>query len=315
MNRKARFDVVGIGLNSVDFLCVLPRAPEPNTKTPMKSFLRQGGGQAATAMVACTRLGLQAAYVGAVGDDPIGAISVDSLRAEGVNAEGVVVKPGLRSQCAVVLIDSRSGERTILWDREARLEEGDVKKDWVTGCRCLLVDGHNLPAEVQAARWAREAGIPVVFDAERADSGSPGTGDLLALCDFVFGSQKFPALLTGRSDPRGALKALRDTGPSVVGMTLGGEGALAYDGREFYESEGFEVALADTTGAGDVFHAGVCYSVLQGWEVQRTLDFSNAFAAMSCRSVGGRTGIPRLHEVEAFLRERGRPLGGLSPRK
>jgi sugar/nucleoside kinase (ribokinase family) len=304
--QKKRFDVVGIGLNSVDYLCVLPEFPAPNTKTSMTGFLRQGGGQAATAMVACARLGLRAAYLGAVGDDPIGKISLESLKLEGVNVDGVAVKPGLRSQCAVVLVDSRSGDRTILWDREARLEETDVKKDFVVDCGCLLVDGHALPAEIQAARWARESGIPVVFDAERVRDN---TRELMSLCDYVIGSQEFPPLMTGMSEPRLALQALHEVGPSVVGMTLGENGAIAYDGRDFFESEGLSVSAADSTGAGDVFHAGFCYGVLQGWSLQKNLDFSNAFAAMSCRSVGGRTGIPRLDEVETFLQGHGRGEG------
>ena len=86
-------------------------------------------------------------------------------------------------------------------------------------------------------------------------------------------------------------------------MTLGRQGALAYDGERYFESPGFEVQAVDTTGAGDVFHAGVCYGAIQGWGVQRMLDFSNAFAALSCRAVGGQRGIPRLYEVETFLRE------------
>ena len=298
-----RFDVVGIGLVSVDYLCSLPRFPERNTKTGMTGFDRQGGGQAATAMVGCVRLGLRAAFVGAVGDDPAGDFSLEALRAEGVNVDGVLVKPGRRSQCAVVLIDSSSGERTIVWDRDVCLEEGDVRKEVVLDGRCLLVDGHNLPEEIRAARWAREAGIPVIFDAERVGEG---TLELLGLCTFAVGSQDFPTLLTDASDPREALKAIHDMGPAVAGMTLGAGGAIAYDGEVFCESPGFDVGAADTTGAGDVFHAGLCYGALQDWPVRKTLDFSNAFAALSCRSVGGRTGIPRLQEVEEFLRAHGR---------
>ncbi len=298
-----RFDVVGIGLVSVDYLCSLPRFPERNTKTGMTAFDRQGGGQAATAMVACARLGLRAAFVGAVGDDAAGDFSLEALRAEGVNVDGVVVKPGRRSQCAVVLIDSSSGERTIVWDRDVRLEEGDLRKEMVLNGRCLLVDGHNLPAEIRAARWARAAGIPVVFDAERVREG---TKALLGSCSIVIGSQDFPALVTGKSDQRESLEALREVCPAVVGMTLGAGGAVAYDGENFYESPGFDVRAVDTTGAGDVFHAGLCYGVLRDWPVQKTLDFSNALAALCCRSVGGRTGIPRLQEVEELLMTHGR---------
>ena len=300
MRRDLPIDVAGIGLNSIDFLCSLSRFPDPNTKTGMIAFDRQGGGQAATAMVACTRLGLRAAYAGAIGDDEIGEMSVESLKSQGVNVDAVVVKPGLRSQCAVVLIDGRTGERTIVWDREARLETGDIRKEWVIRSRCLLVDGHHLPAEVQAAAWAREVGLPVVIDAERVKEG---TGELIGLCTHVFGSEEFPSVFTGLRDSREALAALHGMGPQVVGMTLGRQGALAYDGDRYFESPGFEVQAVDTTGAGDVFHAGVCYGAIQGWGVQRMLDFSNAFAALSCRAVGGQRGIPRLYEVETFLRE------------
>ena len=300
VKKDLQFDVIGIGLNSVDFLCSLPRFPEPDTKTGMIAFDRQGGGQAATAMVACARLGLRVGYAGAIGDDAIGELSVETLRCEGVNVEGVVVKPGLRSQCAIVLIDDLTGERTIVWDREVQLETGDIRKEWVTQSRCLLVDGHNISEEIRAARWAREAGLPVVVDAEQVKEGME---ELVALCTYVIGSKDFPSTITGLKEPREALEALHKMGPKVVGMTLGREGVIAYDGGRHLESPGFKVQAVDTTGAGDVFHAGICYGAVQGWALQRMLEFSNALAALSCLAVGGRAGIPGLDEVEVFLKD------------
>ena len=303
---ERRFDAVGIGLNSVDFLCVVPRFPEFNSKTPMDSFSQQGGGQVATAMVALSQLGLRTAYIGAVGDDRLGEFSLASLRAEGVNVEGVVLKPGRRTQCAVILIDRGSGERTIVWGRDAALEPRDLLQDLVTSGRCLLLDGYALEAEIQAARWAREAGMAVLLDAEEV---KPETRELLSLTDVVIAGEDFPSRFTGYGDLREALQAIRAAGPAVAAVTLGAEGALAFDGERFIESPGFSVPAADTTGAGDVFHAGYGYGYLKGWDLERTLSFANAFAALSCRAVGARSGIPTLSEVEDLMRRQARTKG------
>lgn len=300
----ARFDAVGIGLNSVDLLCVVDRYPAFDTKTGLRAMTRQGGGQAATAMAALARLGMRAAYIGAVGDDEEGTFSLASLREAGVSVAGVVVQPGRVSQIAVIIVQREGGEaerggRTILWRREVSLGPEEVREDIVKSARLLHVDGHNLAAEVRAARWARQAGIPVSFDAERA---VPGVEELVALTDFLIGAEGFPAALTGADEPREALRRLHAMGPRVAGMTRGARGALAFDGERYYDSPGFAVEAVDTTGAGDAFHAGFIFAILQQpGDLPRALRFANAVAAMSCTKLGGRAGLPRLEEVRAFL--------------
>jgi len=303
--REKRFDAVGIGLNSADLLCVVERHPLFNTKGPLLEVSRQGGGQAATAMAALARLGLRTAYIGAVGDDEEGRFSLQSLRAEGVDVEGVALQPGRASQFAVILVQrggpsAERGGRTILWRREVALRPGDVREDIVRSSRMLHVDGHNLEAELRAAEWAREEGIPVSFDAERA---LPGTEALVRMTDYLVASEDFPQAFTGEASLEEALRAIRRLGPRVAAATLGESGALAFDGERFHRSPAFEVEAVDTTGAGDVFHAGLIYGVLQGHPLPRTLRFANALAAMSCRALGGRAALPRLGEVEAFMRQ------------
>ncbi len=301
---REKFDVVGIGLNSADQFCVVREYPKPNTKGGILDMARAGGGQAATAMAALARLGMRAAYIGTVGDDEAGAFSLASLETEGVNVEGVVTQRGRASQSALVIVQQEGdgeekGSRTILWRREVSLARGDVNEEIVRAGRALHLDGHHVEAEIRAARWAREEGAPVFLDAERAPEGIE---DLISLTDYLIAAEDFPALLTGVSEHREALRRLHAMGPKVAGVTLGARGALAYDGARFYEAPGFHVDVLDTTGAGDAFHGGFLYGVLRKMRLEDTLRFANAVAAMNCTALGGRAALPRLSEVEAFLR-------------
>jgi len=287
----------------VDDLCVVPHFPEFNTKVRYLSLQRQGGGQVATAMVALARWGLKARYMGKVGDDEKGRFSLESIRAEGVDVSHVLVEPGAASQYAFIIIDARDGERTIIWDRDERLlyREGEISKEAVCSGRILHLDGHDVQATLKAASWARQAGIPTVIDIDKVE---PGTREMIRDIDFVIGSGTFPTSLTGIQDPVQALEALAAEARGFVAMTLGREGALAMTPEGPLHCPGFSVKAVDTTGAGDVFHAGFIFGLLQGWELARILEFSNAVAAMKCTKIGGRAGIPTLPEAFAFLAHR-----------
>jgi len=294
------YDVVGLGLNAVDHLCVIPHFPKYDSKLKMLDFRRQGGGQAATAMVACQRLGLKTRYLGKVGDDDCGYYAKKSLEDEGVDVEGVVMVTNARNQCAFILIDQNTGERTIIWDRDERLvvRPEEITREIVCSARVLLVDGHDAAASVQAAQWAKEEGIVVVMDAERI---SEETTDLVSLVDILIGERHFPEKFTDINDLKEALVEISRKGPRVAGVTLGKEGALAfYDGR-FYHSPAYEVYCRDTTGAGDVFHAAFIRALFEDWSFTHCLDFSNAVAALKCRDLGGRAGLPSFDEVLAFM--------------
>jgi len=298
---SAAFDAVGFGLNAVDHLCVVARHPEAGSKAPVLSFTRAAGGQAATAMVTLARLGRRAKYVGKVGGDEAGVFSLESIRREGVDTSDVATVAGVTSQLAVIVVDERSGERTILWHRprEIATRPEEITPEKVAVGRVLLVDGHDAPAAARAAAVAKERGIPVVLDAETVKGG---TRELVPLVDLLVASSEFPALFTGASDREGALRRLLKLGPRFAAMTLGSDGALAMtaDGG-VVRSRGFEVSAVDTTGAGDVFHGAFVHGLLEGWSVERTLDFSNAAAALNCTALGGRGRIAGLDETLAFM--------------
>jgi sugar/nucleoside kinase (ribokinase family) len=294
------FEVVGMGLNSVDFLCMVPEFPTINSKMRILKFSKQGGGQVATAMVALSRWGVRTKYIGKVGGDELGQFSVKSIQQEGVDVSSITIEPDTPNQFAVIIVDGSCGERTILWDRNERLmyREGEIRKEDICSGKLLHLDGHDIRAAIQCARWAKEEKIPTVIDLDKIE---PLTSELIKEIDFVVTSARFPRLFTGISDREKALQELQKHTPGFLCATLGHEGAVALMNDEFLYVKGFDVKAIDTTGAGDVFHAGFIYGLLQNWEVVDILRFANAVAALKCRDLGGRKGIPTLDEVQKLL--------------
>ncbi len=302
-----RVDVVGVGLNATDTLIRLPHFPAFDSKVEFLSADVLPGGQVASAMVACAAWGLRARYIGKIGDDPAAQMQRAELTRAGVEAQLFAV-PQCASQAAFILVDDRTGERTILWRRDPRLElhPEELERDWILSARALLVDGHDTAAAAQAALWAREAGIPVTAD---VDNRYAGVEELLKSVDYLMASRDFPGKLTGENDLAKSLPAIHQRfGNRLTGVTLGREGALAWDGRRFLPCPGFEVAAVDTTGAGDIFHGAFVYGILQDWPMERILDFSCAAAALNCTVLGARGGIKSVEEIERLMREGGRTV-------
>jgi sugar/nucleoside kinase (ribokinase family) len=297
------FDAVAFGLNAVDHLIVVPQYPIFDTKVRLTEHKQAAGGQSATAMVGLQRLGFKTAYAGRFGSDDAGIFGLQTLKDEGVNVEFAEVIMGAKNQIAFIIIDARNGERTIIWDRDERLaykrEEAPVLMP--PRARILHLDAHDPPACVSMASAARESGAIVSADIDNIYEGLP---ELLPLIDILITSKEFPLRLLGIPDERQALIEVKSRyGCGVVGVTKGSEGAVVYCQGEFLESPAFEVpgGCRDTTGAGDTFHAGFLYGVLQGGDVEGCLRFGNALASLKCRALGARTALPTREELDGFL--------------
>lgn len=300
--RERPFDVCGIGQSSLDHVCLVEGLPRFAGKDRILDYTRLPGGQVATALLACARLGLRATYQGAVGDDDAGERVLEPLRREGVDVSAVRVVEGAPTQLAVILLDRSSGERTVLWYRDPRLslEVHDLQRGRIEQARALHLDGGDPEVGIWAAKVARECGIPVVLD---ADTAVPGTAELLAHVDFPIVSQTFSENFFGTRDPREAARGLVAYGARMGVVTLGEIGAVARLGSRDLESPAYRIAVADTTGAGDVFHAAFAWALLEGLDAVGCLRAANAAAGMNCRAVGAQGGLPTRIELEAFLAE------------
>jgi len=298
----ARVDVVGVGLNATDTIIRLPHFPAFDSKVQLLSADVKPGGQVASAMVACQSWGLRTRYVGKLGDDAAARFQEEELSRAGIEHHLLRIS-NCSSQIAFILVDEATGERTILWKRDARLKirAEELNHGWIVNARALLIDGHDMEAATHAARLAREAGIPVIAD---LDNLYDGVQVLLECVDYLMASHDFPARLTGQSDLLESLPVMaRRYGCRVAGATLGRQGAIAWDGHRFIYCPGFQVKAMDATGAGDIFHGGLVYGLLQGWPIERILEFSCAAAALNCEAIGARGGIRPVAEIETLMRE------------
>lgn len=296
------FDVVGFGENSIDYLIHAPRYPEFNTKLRCTEYLKTAGGQIASAMIGLQRLGLRTAYAGRFGKDEGGHTGIESFAIEEVNTDFAEVIEGAQTQTAFIIIDEQSGERTILWNRDERLiySADEAPTELARRGRVLHLDANNPAASVAMAQAAKASGAIVSAD---LDHVFDGIENLLPLVDILITSESFPLQLTGITDTRQSLAAVKlRYGCALVGATLGARGAIICCENQFMETAAFPVpgGCVDTTGAGDAFHAGFLYGLLQGEEIETSLKLACAVAALKCRNLGARAGLPAVAELNAF---------------
>lgn len=292
-------DLVGVGLNAIDTLIPLTTYPARGSKVEYHSANIMPGGQAATTVVACQTWGLRTRYIGKLGDDDAARLHREAFASAGVETQLISVAGAVSPQ-SLILVDE-GGERTVLCRCDDRLvlQPEELDRSWIERARALHVDGHDTAAATLAAKWARAAGMPVVAD---LDEIYPGVEELIANVDYLIVSRDFPGRLMqdGQLD-RSLRRISARFGCRLAAATLGQDGVLAWDGERLLHSAAYRVNVADTTGAGDIFHAGFIYAMLQGWPLQRQLDFSCAAAALNCTASGARGGIAPVAAIEKLM--------------
>ncbi len=296
----AKVDLVGVGLNATDTLIALANFPERGSKVEYRSAKILPGGQVATAVVACQRWGMSTRYVGIVGEDAAAALHREAFAGAGVETHLITVSGGASPQ-SLILVDG-GGERTVMCRRDDRvaLKPAHLNRDLIENARALHVDGYDTEAATVAAGWARAAGIPVIAD---LDEIYTGVDELLENVDYLIVSRDIPGRLMKEPDLEMALRRMqRRYGCRLTAATLGHDGVVAWDGRQIHHVSAYRVAVVDTTGAGDIFHAGFIYGLLQNWSLERRLDFACAAAAMNCMAAGARGGIQPIETIEEFMR-------------
>ncbi len=292
------FDVFGLGQCSLDYVGIFDDYPTADTKREFHEMIIQGGGPVATALVALSRWGLLCFFSGVIGDDAFGDAIRSSLETEGVDTGGLLVRKGEHSQFAFILAEPSSGRRTILWRRPTGRapEPAEIDAERLKRSKILHTDGLFIEAALHAATVARRSGVMVMVDAGTLREGML---ELAALADAFIASETFARALVGDDGPLEACRRLAALGPSLTGVTLGPAGYVALHKGEVIRKPALPVAVLDTTGCGDVFHAGVTYGLLRGWDAEKSLDLANWAAAAVGTRPGGRTGIPQLSELRA----------------
>ncbi len=291
-------EVVGLGQACVDFLGRIPWYPNMDGKVEISEFHIQCGGPASTALVTLSRLGIRCSFLGAIGDDEFGKKILKGLKEESIDTSHLRIRSGHTSQFAFIAIDMESGNRTIFWYRGSapHLLPEEVDLSCFSGAKILHVDGLMLDAAIEAARQARSMGMKVVMDAGTFREKTP---ELIPLVDVLIASEEFARPLIENSiTPESAIEILKKMGAKDVIITLGSRGSVGMEEGEFIYQKAYKVKAIDTTGAGDVYHGAYIYGILKGWGMRQCMNFASAVAAIKCKKIGARAGIPTLSEIE-----------------
>ena len=294
-----------VGHASLDHVFEIDAFPAEPTKTLAHRFSARAGGMSLHASIACARLGARARLLSRVGDDEAATFLRRRLIEEGVQADGMQRVPGATTSLAAVIVDA-GGTRQIFIHRGNALERAhplDVRQ--LEGAELVLADPRWPEGAAAALRWARDHDVPALLDADVAPL--PVLDRLVPLARWVAFSEAGLAVWARGATRDGALSRSVALGPSLGLVTLGPQGARWAEAGS--DAMGDVAAPAvdalDTTGAGDVFHGALDVGILKGWGFKTCMTFASAVAAMKCRALGGRAGIPTFDEATAFLKERG----------
>ena len=302
--RHRRWDVIGLGANSVDYVYRLPAPPAingPNAKMRIARHLVSCGGQTVTTLATGASFGLRCKYVGVTGNDDAGSRMRRELQSLGLDTDHVITRDA-PNPFAVILVDDGSGERIVLWERASSIamQRDEIPVDLLSSTRVLHVDDTDQPAAIEAARVASAAGAVVTSDVDRL---TDLTEELIAAVTIPIFAEQVPVALTGESDPERALRKLRRARDpnGMLCVTLGPEGAMLLVGDRMFYQHAPVVHAVDTTGAGDIFRGAFIYAMLRGDGPADILRFANAAASSSCTREGAIASVPTLDDVDASL--------------
>ena len=292
----------------------------------MKLFERNPGGAPANVLVALQRLGHETAFIGKVGDDMHGVFLEATLRAFGVNCDGLAIDHKNFTTLAFVALNAR-GERTFSFARkpgaDTQLTASELNRKVIENCKVFHVGSLSLTDEpartatMAALDYAKAAGAVLSYDPNYRASLWPSEiiardhmRSILRRMNLVKISDEECDLLTDQGDPVEAAKAIIAGGANICCVTLGGDGAYVRTAQGGRIVDGFKAEVVDTTGAGDSFWGGFLAAFVESGKKPRevTLDeaaefarFGNAVASLCVQGRGGIPSMPKREAVEALL--------------
>ena len=289
------FDAVFVGVATFDAIALVDRFPAPDDRVVASQVAYAGGGPAATAAVAASRLGVRAAFVGTVGDDANGRAILAGLVDEGVDVSGVTVLAGQPSAASVVIVDRVRDSRAICNQPAPRID--------ITAGLGLIASSPVV--HVDHAGWGSVAAAGLLREGQllSVDAGNPIPGFTPRGVGLYAPTVEALRLTYGADRAVADLLALAVAeGCDVVVATDGARGssALTAAGETAY-APAHTGTILSTLGAGDVFHGALVAAVVKGLTLDQQLAFANVTAALSCRGLDGRSRIPSLAEVEAAM--------------
>jgi sugar/nucleoside kinase (ribokinase family) len=299
--KNKKFDIVGIGRNSWDKILTVDHFPKPDEKMNVKNASTQCGGQVANTIVAAAKLGIKTMYLGKFGDDAYGQAVRSALFKADVDISESKIIPGIPNQSAVIIVDQKNSTRNVFTLKHPKLDIHfkDFENSAYTDGKILYLGSRSIEELKEFAKNGREKKCVVALDLDDAHSE---TEDVLSHVSILFCPQSYLDNFVQEESVQSKMKFLFEKHKlQIICCTLGAQGSIAYDGKQFYQRDAYKIDVTDTTGAGDVFQAGFLVALLRGKSIDEALQFANGVVALKCMHLGSQEGSPSLTEAESFI--------------
>lgn len=309
--------VAAIGISVVDHIMVVNGFSGKEGSYHSERYIIEGGGMAATALCAASKLGSDTRLFSLIGDDFNGRLILEGLAKFNVDVSGVIEREGKISAAGMILVDVNTGEKQLYSERTKSAydtfpehntydahEEFDVSL--LDSADVLLLDGHWIEGSLKGACHAKANGIKVVADFKRMYDG---VETLFQYIDYFIVPEFFAERITRESTLMGMLEKLKSIQSGIPVITQGSRGGTYLLDGEMKRYDTFDVHVVDSTGAGDAFHGAFCHFLSRGVDFEMCLNLSSAVGALNCGSLGGRNSLPTIEELSIFLREKGVKYG------
>jgi ribokinase len=305
--------VIGLGEICIDWTIRVKRFPQADEKVYIVERKMLPGGVVANFTVGIAMLGASVAFIGGIGKDTHGKFLVNSLKKKGIDTRLTLLRSN-PTAINIIIVDE-TGERQIYMDPYLKLNVPSFEEikngldSMLAGAKVLHTSAIRLDTAILTARFAKRKGIKVTFDLEKHVAEEYGLKELkplLELTDILMPNKMGLRTLMQMESIIEAAKEVMKYGPSTVVVTMGERGSLIVHEDKVIETSAFKIKPIDTTGAGDAFNAGFVYAYLiLGLDLREASLVANAVAALKCMRLGAQAGMPKVEEVEKFLRERG----------
>lgn len=288
--------VVCVGVITIDTIALVDKYPGEDERILADEISRAGGGPAAVAAVALSRLGVKSAIVGTIGDDADGKEVLRIFAQEGVDTSGISI--GSTATAGSVIVASKEHSARAISTRQpiAQAAMNEAAKKLIASAQWVHVD-HVGVKRLDEAGISRGNGPQISFDAGYGvETFDPILVDLFVPTDRQM-ALRYPGIDLAVALENDSMKA----GNTVV-ATQGSAGSAGFSPETgLVTAPGFKVDVTSTLGAGDVFHGALVAQLIQGHPLQEAMRRANAVAALSCRGLDGQSKIPTTTELNAYL--------------
>jgi len=308
-----KIDIIGLGEVVVDWVAEIPHFPKPDEKIDAISENYFSGGVTANFLVATARLGVSCGFIGAVGNDSYGDFLIQDFKKENIDTKLTLKKKGQKSPVNFIFVVK--GEKTIIqspYMKTTKLDPSDIEGGYLSEARLIHTTLIHPDLSEKAIELAKQYDVNISIDLESqiAQRGWSKLKNMILKADVLIPNKEGAKMITKCKTSEEAARNLINKGIPLIIITLGNKGALITTEESQYRIPAYHIDnIIDTTGAGDAFNGAFSVAYwIKNWNIEKSVKYANAAAALKIQKLGARTGMPNESELLQFLKQNEKEL-------